>query len=533
MSELKPAPLALSRLLAFAVLPAALLVLSAWEATAHGPYWERGRYDPEYQYLLNGLKILDGLAPDHIDHPGTTLQLMIASVLKVHQLVSGPQAASALREAVLLDPESYLHSIRGTLSALMAAVLFLTAEHFHRRTRHFWAAIAFQLLIFLSPDLIHAFARVSPEPVLIITLLLATPILTEIVAREHDAPPWWQAFILGSILGALLVTKINALPLLLLGLWVPRWRDRVVLAAGILSSLLLLTIPVWRHAARIVEWIAGLTLKQGLYGSAGGGFLPAPDVLGANAVSLASQEPIYLVAMTVLVILGGMLAQDRSVETLRHRLRVNTSVAVLFFGFLMAAKYGVSRYLVPELALLGPLLLLESSTWRDVVHTPAQRRGWSWGLAALVLTLGVLGLLRLAADSQQEIRLHRSTLSLDARLSLQYPTCTIVPFYGASDQNYGLLLANEYAGGHFKEVLTRLHPGVLGYHVWGARFEDFLDVRNHEEIRSRLDGGECILLRGKHAFDFPDSEHYNPRLTLERLVVGDAEIVYRLMHVNP
>jgi hypothetical protein len=254
----------------------------------------------------------------------------------------------------------------------------------------------------------------------------------------------------------------------------------------------------------------------------------------ANFGALAREEPIYLVAMALLLVLGALLARDPSVETRRHRVRVNTALAILFFGLLMAVKYGVSRYLVPELAFLGPLLLIETLCWGEVAHTlPAPGPRWRWGGALLALALGIQGLSRLAVDLRQEIRLHQSTLALDARLGSEYPMCTIVPFYGASDQHYGLLLANAYTGGHFGAVLTGLYPDVLSYHVWGARFEDFLRVKPYEEMRARLDRGDCILLRGMHPFDALDSEHYNPRLALERLVVGDAELIYRVVAISP
>ena len=39
--------------------------------------------DPAYQYLLNGLLILQGNTPYHIDHPGTPVQTLIAGVIYI------------------------------------------------------------------------------------------------------------------------------------------------------------------------------------------------------------------------------------------------------------------------------------------------------------------------------------------------------------------------------------------------------------------------------------------------------------------
>src|SRR5882757_4555174 len=52
-------------------------------ASMEGPYYIKDRADPSYAYLFNALDIDQGFSPYVIHHPGTTVQLIGAAVLRV------------------------------------------------------------------------------------------------------------------------------------------------------------------------------------------------------------------------------------------------------------------------------------------------------------------------------------------------------------------------------------------------------------------------------------------------------------------
>src|SRR5262245_51688104 len=58
----------------------ALTVLALKEA--RGPFWYGKNSDPDYAYLFNSLVVAQVRSPGHIDHPGTTLQVFGALVLR-------------------------------------------------------------------------------------------------------------------------------------------------------------------------------------------------------------------------------------------------------------------------------------------------------------------------------------------------------------------------------------------------------------------------------------------------------------------
>ena len=77
---MKPVPLA--QILLLAVIPAGLFLSSIFLHAIAGSYYLSGIFDPEYVYLLNSLNLLNIQPPSHTDHPGTTLQIFGAIVIR-------------------------------------------------------------------------------------------------------------------------------------------------------------------------------------------------------------------------------------------------------------------------------------------------------------------------------------------------------------------------------------------------------------------------------------------------------------------
>ena len=98
--------------LIFLVLPSIFLLGQSAFVHVAGPYYLGSKVDPDYAYLCNSLNIAVGQAPNHVDHPGTTLQFLGAVVITV----AHPFAGKAEKiDAVLRRPEAHLHWINRVL----------------------------------------------------------------------------------------------------------------------------------------------------------------------------------------------------------------------------------------------------------------------------------------------------------------------------------------------------------------------------------------------------------------------------------
>ena len=97
----------------FVVVLAGAAILPYFSHTEYG-------YDPAYPYLFNGMGLMRGFAPQHVDHPGTPLQMMTGIVSFIDWSVRRVFGATTLNfeAAVLNDPESYLLSISAALLIL-------------------------------------------------------------------------------------------------------------------------------------------------------------------------------------------------------------------------------------------------------------------------------------------------------------------------------------------------------------------------------------------------------------------------------
>src|SRR5476649_1503639 len=94
-----PAP---ARRLWYLLIPALTGLCVCALRCARGPHWFAANLDPDYCYLLNSVSIAELNAPGHYHHPGTTVQMAGACVVRIAHLLTG---TGTLRQDVLSAPE--------------------------------------------------------------------------------------------------------------------------------------------------------------------------------------------------------------------------------------------------------------------------------------------------------------------------------------------------------------------------------------------------------------------------------------------
>ena len=72
----------LGRLVVVCIVPVAVGLAAAALRRAQGPFWLATNQDPAYSYLYDALRVSRGLPPNHFQHPGTTVQLLGAVVVR-------------------------------------------------------------------------------------------------------------------------------------------------------------------------------------------------------------------------------------------------------------------------------------------------------------------------------------------------------------------------------------------------------------------------------------------------------------------
>ena len=106
--------------------------------------------DPVYQYLLNGLLLLHGNAPQHVDHPGTPLQLWTAGTILVRWCLLKLFGFSpeGLYADVISQPEPYITTVSISLAILNSVANYYLGKRIYQATHQIALALFVQAFIF-------------------------------------------------------------------------------------------------------------------------------------------------------------------------------------------------------------------------------------------------------------------------------------------------------------------------------------------------------------------------------------------------
>jgi len=154
-------------LVLLAVLPLTVGLVVVLAGASILPYFTHTEfgYDPAYAYLFNGMGLMRGFTPQHVDHPGTPLQMLTGVVSFADWSVRWLFGATTLNfeAAVLNDSESYLLTISIVLLILNVVALFYLGLKIARSSGGLAVGMLAQAGYPLFASQLPRFAYVSPE----------------------------------------------------------------------------------------------------------------------------------------------------------------------------------------------------------------------------------------------------------------------------------------------------------------------------------------------------------------------------------
>jgi hypothetical protein len=480
------------------ILPALLVAVGLCLTSAQGPYFLGRNFDPDYPYLLNGLSLAQAKPPVHIDHPGTTMQMLIAVGLRaVH---AARRSSPAFEEDVLAHPEVYLRLINAVLILLAAAAMFIAGRMAAMAAGSLWAGLLVESSVFWFPSALLALGRVTPEPLLLCLSMVYVAIFMTPELQPRRAVAAGIVFALGT------VAKVTFLPLAALAAVIPGWKNksRFVCAAAVTGLVCLLpALPQWR---RMLGWFLALLTHSGSYGAGPRG-LPDWRTWFASVRELASSEPFFLVWMGLL--LWAVPARAHGLRRLGWAALAGTLVQLI-----MVAKQPRPHYLLPAFALLA------LAAWVAVRETGVAK------IAAVAVTLSLAWTGWTITKWESRTTAYREEVRRLDDAARALPGCLMVGYYRSSAPTFGLMFGDLYAGFAHASVLGKLHPKALLLALPEGQFRNWHNQVETETVRAEVARGGCILLEGT---PIPD-EQWNTSLGLRRVVVaaGEEETLYRL-----
>jgi hypothetical protein len=452
---------------AILVLPAAVF-LAVWSAvlSVKGPYWLGSNLDPDYVYLMNGLNVFSGFAPGQADHPGTTLQALIAGVIGLAHAWTG---SGSVADDVLGRPEHYLLLSSIALLVLFALGLAWAGLATLRATGSAAAAVAVQAIPALASRVLSQIVCVKPDA-LVLALAAALVAVTVSALATDREPGMPRALAFGGVIGLLACTKIIAAPLALVPLLLLRGaaaRLAFVLAAAVAFAVAF--APAYSMAEVFGSFLLGIATHSGSYGSGARSLFDAGRYAG-GLLQMAKWNPDL-----VFVIAGGaaiwILARRKPELRGDRRVRaLGGALAAQIATLLIAARHPGPNYAIPATALSGLTVVLAAWIAPRVV---VERRKV---VLALVLPLAAFFSFREAVMGRERYRTFQrdTTEHLAAAAAARaIPGASIVYYYRASAPVYALRFGDEYTAGRWTSWLSAHHPGAIFFNAFTGAFSSY------------------------------------------------------------
>ncbi|MDZ4711599.1 MAG: hypothetical protein SGI89_04670 [bacterium] len=357
-------------LLYLLILPLLLFFLANLLVNSATPYFLNDHYDPNYVYLLNSLNLaqLKNFGVGHIDHPGTTLQVLGAVVVKVYYSITSDNKDIVLD--VFERAEDYLRMVNFVIIIINSVLLFLLGLIVYRIYSNIFYALLLQFTPFVSPNIYFKLWEVTPENFLIVVILIIIILSLKFINDENPDQKKNLFYVIGFslIMGFGIATKINFIPLLAIPLILFKTISKKLLFIFLTGvSAVIFVIPAIQNYKYFFGWVKKLTLHTGLYGS-GEDSVINTWVFTENLSTIFYTEKIFTI--TFLMILcclilrmfywkKGRSDKFKNINKLDNVFRLLSGIFLsMTFEMIMVGKHFVMRYMLPVVMLTVTAIFL-------------------------------------------------------------------------------------------------------------------------------------------------------------------------------
>jgi hypothetical protein len=513
--------------LAFVVLPVFYMVTGL---NFHRT-WFSG--DPEYAYLLNGINIANLKAVGHIDNPGTTVQMYSAVVLRVAHFLDFSEKAD-LQTAVLSNPDYYVEmerKISVIFNALMMLLLGIVSFLF---LKNIWFGLILQVTPFLSSNLLeHAWTKVSPEPVLIFTVMVFILLLVTYYCskKRHNR---WYPWIFAAVAGFGLATKATFLPLVVIPfILLEGWRRKWIYLAAIIPAFIIFTAPAITQYPHMAKWFLGLSTHTGTYGEGATGIIDPLQYFTALGAIVENNLALIFAVLAAGIFLFFIFLKGDFRSQIKQNIEIRIILALLaaqILGILMVAKhYHANHYLIPDNSLTGAVFVFSLLFIRKDVSALKSEVANKLPLIVFVgFALGsMLNIPYLQEADHGYIITNEEYTKVMTQIEKDYPGYVKAYYYPTSINPYSALRwGSVYSRQYNLPVLQKLYPEGIFYDSRINAFQLWEAVIPPDEMLKEY-GGKILLVGGPLT---PEEKQkvVNGGLSLKNVYSGRTQVVYEV-----
>jgi hypothetical protein len=466
--------------------PILVTLVGLWVSATQGPSYVAENSDPDYIYAMNALNVIALHSPAHVDHPGTPVQMFLASVFVVaHAATSLNGEPHSVIEDVVRDPERYLSFAKLGLLGLIVGVMLYAGHRVYALSGLLPAALAIEGVVILFPIALTSIARVDPEPALIAVSLLYVLPFFELASAKGVVDPWDArrcSILAGILCGVGIATKFTFLPLALMVFVFPDWRDWLRFLAAATIALLVLIAPVYGRLPYLADWVSRILTHQGIYGTGETG-LPGLSLLATSAKNLLHAQLFFPVWIVFLLACSFLIPKMRR--------------ALLFCGLCcltqlaMVIKHPGPRYLIPCFAVIA----------LGVALVVARGGRWARGSVAVLIVASLYpSWTVISAWAEQRRTLHVSVVQVRKAVA-DAGSCQVIGYYGSSSVVSELLFGDEGSAGVHAPLLRSIYPDATRYQTFLGVFHGWGGENRDAWVLEQLRAGKCLLLQGTWLFE--------------------------------
>jgi len=134
------------------IIPGIILISSFLLDEAKGTYPVNIFYDPDYVYLINSLNVAQLKGVAHVDHPGTSVQIIGGTVIFLKYHLSDQK--EGMINSVLNNPDEYIRTINKVLIFFLCAAIFFLGLTVYKFSHKIYLGLFLQTSCFVSKFII-------------------------------------------------------------------------------------------------------------------------------------------------------------------------------------------------------------------------------------------------------------------------------------------------------------------------------------------------------------------------------------------
>ncbi len=454
------------------IFPLLLFFTSDLIKEAGGPYY-LNYYDPGYVYLVNSLNLIQLNSIGHIDHPGTTVQVAGAVILRLLLITD---SNSRILNRVFSNPEFYLIIINKVLVLINCIALYLLGLFIFKTTSDIYLSILLQLTPFISFQIFYGLVIVAPENFLILSATCINALIFYYIYSPRAENSLYKlSLVSGLICGFGIVSKLNFLPVCVIPLILLRgikFKGFFILFTGIFFTIFFL--PAISNINSFWSWVQKLIFNVGIHGLSNPAEFSILVFLN-NIVIIFSGDLIFT-GVYILIIISLLFVRNRGkIENIfvKERKALISIFAAMTLQVLIVAKNYLpyaQYYIIPSLMLTVSGLAISISILYKVygkkLRIPQLRSVYIYTILILSVYGGIKIYLTYIEVSEFRVEAEK-ILNFVAQYSADE---MVIPSIGAANKDCALAITTMYG---YSGTSKPLYEKIISEKVTSKLYYDF------------------------------------------------------------